>query len=219
MFKRWTGTVFALAAVAATAGCDRIAAPPAPETASAPTPAKPSVTDQWQTITAPTFGFKAQLPWGAAGGNFFMPAARVRAIQEVRRFSSTKFDFNKRAVTLSYALVAAQLRPDLKAEKWGDIDARPDVVAMVFDVKHHVPAGMTPGAPRQVTWAGKPATEIVCVAEDPEDLVQKAVVRTLDAGRILYVSSIWDTTLLTPGDIDYFYENFTIIPFTEGKGW
>jgi hypothetical protein len=156
----------------------------------------------WKDFTAPeSFGFKARFPWYApVGSSPWAPPEGSTGADEFR----VQFSENGEILTY-FAVVVVKFKPGLAAA--GREKTLDDLVRLM-----RLPPELKPSAPKSVTWAGKPATEVVYEMSQPGANGRKGrvVIRRLVTDTGGYVGYVREWGGILPEDLAQFFDSFAL---------
>ena len=162
-----------------------------------------------------TNGFQTEFPWGTPSENFYggglysdltFLQQRLPAVREAKVYSTQRLEKNEKGefpTTYEFGIVRIAYRP---ASTPATRQQALDEAVKVFSVW----PGLKPGAPKPVTWADKPAQEIVYADEQAPAGKRQTVLRFLNTDDAGYLGFVRDSGELRPQDITMFFSVFQL---------
>jgi hypothetical protein len=177
--------------------------PGTPDPKTPPSDGK-SITRNWKEFTAPEgFGFKARFPWYAPP---VPPSPWAPPPEGSTSADQFQVQYSEPGGVLThFTVVVVKFKPGLApAGREKTVD---DLVRLM-----RLPSELKPSAPKPVTWAGRPATEVVYEMSQPGANGRKTrlVMRRLIMDTAAYVGYVREHGGIQSEDLATFFDNFAL---------
>jgi hypothetical protein len=180
-------------------GCGKTETPPPGTTAPPNQPA--AVVSSWKPRTEDSFRFKANFPLGDPTVRPVFFGNMPKGVEEGWDYSVNVYPGGRGEKTYDFGIRAARLRADATpADRTETLD--------IFTKLLPPPEGWTKSEPKEVTWAGKKATETTWSETGKPT---KLTVRRLVTDSGVYVGYVKDLGELPPAEMAKFFDGFQLL--------